>query len=215
MIDPKNPLSLQLKRHNLDWIYFLDLFGTLVFAISGVLTSIEKKFDLVGSIVIGFVTAIGGGTLRDILIGKFPVGWLIDRNYMLVIIVGCLLSYLFRSRILKWRKSMFIFDTIGIGLFTILGIKTSLSFGLSVEVCLIMGVVSAVFGGVIRDVLTNEIPLIFRKEIYATACLAGGVVYLLLVRTTGIEDLGIVISMLVVMIIRYFAVKRGWTLQLG
>lgn len=198
----------------MDWIYFLDLFGTLVFAISGVLTSIEKKFDLVGSIVIGFVTAIGGGTLRDMLIGRFPVGWLEDRNYILVIIMGCVISYLFRSRILKWRKSMFIFDTIGIGLFTILGIKTSLSFGLSIEVCLIMGVVSAVFGGVMRDVLTNEIPLIFRKEIYASACLVGGIVYLILMKMIGLEELGIGISMSVVMLVRYFAVKRGWTLRL-
>jgi len=198
----------------LDWIYFLDLFGTLVFAISGVLTSIEKKFDIVGSLVIGFVTAVGGGTLRDILIGKFPVSWLMDRNYILAVIMGCILSYLFKSKISKWRKSMFIFDTIGIGLFTILGIETSASLGLSSEVCLIMGVVSAVFGGVIRDVLTNEIPLIFRKEIYATACLAGGIVYLLLSRITNIEEIAIAISMLTVMLIRYFSVKRGWSLQL-
>ena len=123
------------------WIYFLDLFGTFVFAISGVLTSIEKKFDLVGSLIIGFVTAIGGGTIRDILIGRSPVGWLTDRNYFIVIIFGFIISYLFKSTILKWRKSMSFFDTIGIGLFTILGIQTTLSFNLSIEVCLIMGVV--------------------------------------------------------------------------
>lgn len=198
----------------MNWIYCLDLFGTMVFAISGVLTSIEKKFDLVGSLVIGFVTAIGGGTLRDILIGRTPVGWLTDRNYILVICLGFVLSYLFKNRIRRLRKSMFIFDTIGIGLFTILGIQTSFSFGLSIEVCLIMGVVSAVFGGVIRDVLTNEIPLIFRKEIYATACFAGGLVYLIMDHWSPIDELNIILSIMVVIVIRYFAVRRGWSLNL-
>ncbi len=195
------------------WIYFLDLFGTFVFAISGVLTSIEKKFDLVGSLIIGFVTAIGGGTIRDILIGRFPVGWLNDRNYFIAIIIAFIVSYLFKKTILKWRKSMLLFDTIGIGLFTILGIQTTLAFDLSVEVCLIMGVVSAVFGGVIRDVLTNEIPLIFRKEIYATACLAGGIIYLLLEQFSPYVEGNIILSILTVIFIRYMSLRKGWSLQ--
>ena len=85
----------------MDWIYFIDLFGTGVFAISGVLAAIQKKFDLVGSLIIGFVTAIGGGTLRDMLIGRFPVGWLNDRNYFLVIIIGYLIAYLFKKRVIN------------------------------------------------------------------------------------------------------------------
>ncbi len=195
------------------WIYFLDLFGTFVFAISGVLTSIERRFDIVGSLVIGFVTAIGGGTIRDVLIGKFPVGWLVDRNYILVILIAFFISYAFKSVIAKWRKGMFFFDTIGIGLFTILGIQTTRSFGLSIEICLIMGVVSAVFGGVIRDVLTNEVPLIFRKEIYATACFAGGIAYYLLEYVSQFDQLNILASMGVVMLIRYLSIKRGWSLN--
>ena len=98
----------------MDWIYFIDLFGTGVFAISGVLAAIQKKFDLVGSLIIGFVTAIGGGTLRDMLIGRFPVGWLNDRNYFLVIIIGYLIAYLFKEKVIRFRRSMFLFDTVGI-----------------------------------------------------------------------------------------------------
>ena len=197
----------------MSWIYFVDLFGTCVFAISGVLTAIQKKFDLVGTLIIGFVTAIGGGTIRDLLIGRFPVGWLNDRNYFVVILAGYLIAYIFKQNVLKFKRSMFLFDTIGIGLFTILGIQIGLAAHLNVEICLIMGIVSACFGGVIRDVLTNEIPLIFRKEIYATACLIGGVVYLLLLKISMFENLNIAASICTVIVIRYLSIKNGWSLN--
>lgn len=198
----------------MDWIYALDLFGTFVFAISGVLVAIDKRFDLVGSIIIGMVTAIGGGSLRDVLIGETPVGWMKDTNYLIVIILGVIVSYCFKSHILKLRRSMFLFDTIGIGLFTILGLQKTLSIGLSIPIALLMGVVSAVFGGVIRDVLTNEIPLIFRREIYATACLAGGVLFVILEHFNPNSVINMLIAMSSVFAIRYFAVKRKWSLQL-
>ncbi len=191
----------------------MDLFGTFVFAISGVITALQKKFDLVGTLVIGFITAIGGGTLRDILIGNFPVGWLKDRNYFLVIIAGCIIAYAFKQQVLRYKKSMFLFDTIGIALFTILGIETASAVGLNTEICIIMGVVSACFGGVIRDVLTNEIPLIFRNEIYATACFIGGVCYMLSYEVSSSRNLNILISIFVVLVIRFLSIKRGWTLN--
>lgn len=197
------------------WIYFVDLFGTMIFAISGVLTAMQKKFDLVGTLIIGFVTAIGGGTLRDVLIGRFPVGWLNDRNYFVVIFLGYIIAYVFKEYIIKLKKSMFIFDTIGIGLFTILGIQIALEKGLAIEACLLMGVISACFGGVTRDVLTNEIPLIFRKEIYATACFAGGIVYLVLGQISSLENANILASILVVIAIRYFSIRYTWSLNFG
>ncbi len=199
----------------MSWIYILDLLGTLVFAISGVLTAIDKKFDLVGSLIIGFVTAVGGGTIRDILIGRFPVGWLNDRNYFIVIIVGYLIVYLFQEKILRLKKSMFLFDTIGIGLFTILGIQISTSYGLNGEACLFMGVISACFGGVLRDVLTNEIPLIFRGEIYASACFFGGLVYYGLTMVSPNMSFNIISSIGAVIVLRYFAVKYNWTLNIS
>ena len=197
----------------MDWIYFVDLFGTAIFAISGVLTAIQKKFDLVGTLIIGFVTAVGGGTIRDLLIGKFPVGWLNDRNYLVVILVAYLIAYLFKKKIIKWKRSMFLFDTIGIGIFTILGIEIAIEYGLNVEYCIILGVISACFGGVIRDVLTNEIPLIFRKEIYATACFSGGVIYVILMRVSSFTNLNVFVSIATVILIRYFAIKNKWSLN--
>lgn len=199
----------------MDWIYALDLIGTMVFAISGVLTAIHKKFDVVGSLIIGLVTAVGGGTLRDILIGETPVGWMKDANYLWVIFLALVLGYTFRSSIKKFRKGMFLFDTIGIGLFTILGLQKTLGVGLSPIIAVMMGTVSAVFGGVIRDVLTGVVPLIFRAEIYATACIIGGFVFLLLETIFPNETVNVVVSMAVVFTIRFLAVKRKWSLNIN
>lgn len=198
----------------MDTIYILDIIGTLVFAISGVLTAIDSDFDVVGSSIIGMVTAVGGGTLRDVLIGQTPVGWMTDLNYLWTIIAALVLSYLFKNKILKLRKSMFFFDTIGIGLFTILGLQKTLLVGLELPIAVLMGIVSAVFGGIIRDVLTNKVPLIFRKEIYASACLAGALVYLGLSKISDNLLINMFVSMFTVVVIRYLAVKNNWSLKL-
>lgn len=194
------------------FIYAVDIIGTLVFAISGVLTAIEKKFDFVGAIVIGTVTAIGGGTIRDLLIGSTPVGWLKDTNYLFTIITAILICYFFHNGVKKLRKGLFVFDTIGIGLFTVLGVQKTLSLGLSPMVAVTMGVVSAVFGGIIRDILTNREPLIFRKEIYATACLAGASVYVLALNVVDNQNLCMSLGVGTVIIIRSLAVYFHWSL---
>jgi len=197
----------------MDWIYILNLAGVFVFAISGTLTAIDSDFDVVGAIIIGFITALGGGTLRDILIGETPVGWMQDALSLYAIVAAVLCSYLFKKSILKLRKGMFIFDTIGLGLFTILGLQKTLELGLSPLIAVIMGVVSAVFGGVIRDVLSNIVPLIFRTEIYASACVAGALVFLVLDGLRLPLELSMVVSMVVVFLIRYFAVRPKWALK--
>ena len=190
------------------WILFVDLFGTMVFAISGVITAIEKKFDLVGTLIIGFVTAIGGGTIRDILIGRLPVGWIVDINYIYAILLGYALAYTFKEKIIKLRKGMFLFDTIGIGLFTLIGINVGLNNELSKIVCLILGVVSACFGGVIRDMLCNEIPVIFRtKEVYATACILGGTSYFILILLPIDGAYAYIAAILIIIVTRLLAVK--------
>jgi uncharacterized membrane protein YeiH len=197
----------------MNWISYIDIIGVFLFAVSGVLTAIDNDFDVVGSAVIGFVTALGGGSLRDMLIGVAPVSWMHNTTYLWVILAAVICSYLFKRYILKLRKSLFFFDTIGIGLFTIIGIQKTLDVGLNPSIALIMGVVGAVFGGVIRDVLTNVVPLIFRQEIYASACLAGGVIFLLLLKTSDWIEFNMIISMLVVIVIRYLSVKRNWSLK--
>lgn len=193
-------------------IYWIGLFGTFVFAISGILTATEKRFDLVGAIVIGVVTALGGGTLRDLLIGATPVQWMLDTTSLWVILAALATCFFLTKHIQKLRRSFFMFDTIGIGLFTILGINKSLEFGLPPASALLMGIVSAVFGGIIRDVLSNEIPLIFRKEIYASACFAGGLFYLVLRHFDVNLNLNMVLSISMVIAIRGLSSRYGWTL---
>lgn len=197
----------------MSWIDYLDIIGVFLFAVSGVLTAIDNDFDVVGSAVIGFVTALGGGSLRDMLIGEAPVGWMLNPLYLWVILIAVICSYLFKGYILRLKKSMFLFDTIGIGLFTILGIEKTLNVGLDTPIALTMGVVGAVFGGVIRDVLTNIVPLIFRQEIYASACLAGGIIFIILSKISVWNEFNMIVSMLVVIIIRYLSVKRNWSLK--
>ena len=157
----------------MNYLYLLDLIGTGVFAISGALTAAEKKLDVFGIAAVAFITAVGGGTLRDVLIGSTPVSWMNDLTYLILIVVGFVIAISFKSYILNLRKTFFLFDTIGIGVFTVLGLEKSLEIGLHPVISVMMGMVSAVFGGVIRDIVCNEIPLIFRKEIYALACLIG------------------------------------------
>ncbi len=191
-------------------LYLIDILGTLVFAISGVLAAVEHKFDIVGAFMLGLVTAIGGGTLRDILIGATPVGWMTDLNYLACVILSIMLCYFLKASLKKMRKGLFLFDTIGIGIFTILGIQKTLAYELSPVIALLMGIVSAVFGGVIRDVLSNEVPLIFRKEVYASVCFLGGLLYLSLHYLGCNYELSIILPILLVVIIRVIAVKNDW-----
>ena len=149
----------------------------MAFAISGVLTAFNKKLDPFGVFIIAFVTAVGGGTLRDVLIGRTPVGWMRDLNYVYVIILGFIIAIIFRKKLDKFRKSLFLFDTIGLGVFTLIGLEKGIAIDLHPVICIALGTMTACFGGVIRDILCNEIPVIFRREIYATICIIGGIVF--------------------------------------
>ena len=185
----------------------IDILGTFAFAISGALVALDKKFDIFGVIIIAFVTAVGGGMLRDILINAHPINWIGDLNYLYTIFLAVIFTFLVKSKIAYLSKTMFLFDTIGISVFTLLGLQKGLSYELHPLVAVIMGMISAVFGGVLRDVLTNRVPLIFEKEIYASACLSGGVMYLILNHFMVEENINFIISALVVVIIRVVAVR--------
>jgi uncharacterized membrane protein YeiH len=188
-------------------VYVIDILGTFAFAISGALVALDKKFDIFGVIIIAFVTAVGGGMLRDVLINAHPINWIGDLNYLYTIFSAVLFTFLFKSKIAYLSKTMFLFDTIGISVFTLLGLQKGLSYELHPLVALIMGMISAVFGGVLRDVLTAKIPLIFEKEIYASACLVGGLTYLVLNYFKLDESINFMISAFVVIMIRAVAVK--------
>ena len=187
--------------------YTLDILGTIAFAISGVLAAIHKKMDPFGIFIIAFVTAVGGGTLRDILIGHTPVNWMRDMTFTYVILGATVFAVIVRNKINYLRTSLFLFDTIGIGLYTVVGIEKGLGAGLNPAICIALGTMSACFGGVIRDILCNEIPVIFRKEIYATACIIGGLSYFALNRLPMENDFVFVFAGLIVIAIRILAVK--------
>ncbi|UAM99937.1 trimeric intracellular cation channel family protein [Polaribacter litorisediminis] len=191
----------------MELIYVLDILGTFAFAVSGALVASDKKFDLFGVIIIAFVTAVGGGMLRDVLMNAHPINWIGDLNYLWTILFAVIATFLFKSKILPLSKTMFLFDTVGLSVFTLLGLQKGLSYDLHPVIALIMGMISAVFGGVLRDVLTNKVPLIFEKEIYASACLAGGITYLLLAFFEAPKDLNFIISASVIITIRLVSVK--------
>ncbi|NUN99773.1 MAG: trimeric intracellular cation channel family protein [Saprospiraceae bacterium] len=194
-------------------IDFFSFAGTFLFAVSGALAAMEKKLDVFGAFVIALATAVGGGTFRDLLIGKQPVVWLTNTWYLVLIVIAVPISHIFKGSFQKMRKSMFLFDSMGIGLFTILGLEKTLDAGLSPMAAVLMGAVSAVFGGVLRDILCNEIPIIFRKEIYATACIAGGILYLALESCLAQRSFNMLITVFFITLIRILAVKRRWRLE--
>jgi uncharacterized membrane protein YeiH len=180
------------------------------FAISGILTAADKDMDLLGGIFIAFITSFGGGTTRDLLL-NVEVEWLKSLSYISVVFAGAIIGIIFREKVKEMRRTFFIFDTIGLGLFAIYGIEKSLGLEQYPVVAIFLGVITASFGGVLRDVLCNEIPLVFRKEIYATAAIIGGVTYLLLTTFSSFTtEFNAISSALVIMIIRVLAVWRKW-----
>ncbi|MNX66781.1 hypothetical protein D3C86_978830 [compost metagenome] len=191
----------------------LDIIGTMAFAMSGALTAMSKKLDPFGVFIIAFVTAVGGGTLRDVLIGRTPVGWMLNLEYVYVIILGFLLAILFRKKFDRLRVSLFLFDTIGLGVFTLIGLEKGINIGLHPVICIALGTMTACFGGVIRDILCTEIPVIFRKEIYATICILGGIVFFVLKKLNLNNDILYLITSLVIITVRLMAVKFKWHLS--
>lgn len=196
----------------MDLILIFDYIGTMVFAISGTLTAAEKKFDIFGAMFCGFVTAIGGGTLRDIMLGDLPVSWIRSVDYFFVIVAGVIITVLLKKWVDKLRTTLFLFDTIGIAVFTLIGLKKALFLGIDAPLAVMMGLSSAVVGGIIRDTLCNEVPLIFHREIYATACIAGAAIYLILHFFNVPEFITESITVASIIAIRLLAVRYNLTI---
>ena len=184
----------------------LDLIGTFVFAISGIRLASRKQIDWFGAYIIGLVTAIGGGTARDVLLDTTPF-WMLDSKYFITTGVALLTTILFKDKLFKWGNTLFLFDAIGLGLFTIVGISKSVDAGFPFWVCILMGAITGSLGGVIRDVLLNEVPLLLRKDIYALACVTGGVVYFICIHFSVPITITELIAALIVMLVRLVAVK--------
>ncbi len=187
----------------------IEIIGTIAFAISGIRLAAAKRFDWFGAYVVGLVTAIGGGTLRDILLDAPPF-WMVNSWYVSVTGLSLLWVILFRKQLVRLNSTFFIFDTIGLGLFVVIGIQKTLMFGYPMWVAIIMGTITGALGGVIRDILINEVPLIFRKDVYATACIAGGLIYWLALETGMSPAVQQISCAMTVIIVRLLAAKYKW-----
>jgi len=195
-----------------DFIGFIDILGTFSFAVAGAFAAMEKKLDPFGVLIISFATAIGGGTIRDVLLGRLPVAWLTNSTAIWVIIIGAVSALFFSSWLKKFVRMLFYFDAIGLGLFTMVGIQTGIEHELGKGICIMLGTVTGCFGGVLRDVLLNNIPLIFQKEIYASASILGGVVFFLLISLQFPFSYAYIIGILIVFVVRVLAVRFSWSL---
>lgn len=188
----------------------LDLLGSLAFAISGASLAIKKRFDLFGVFVLAFVTAIGGGTIRDIMIGNTPVEWMSNTALIITIMVAAGAALLFNPYIHKMSYFVYLFDAIGLGLFTMAGIQKGIEWELNIFICISLGTISATFGGLIRDIITGEPPMLLtRKEIYAIASAIGGGGYFLM-RYLGVpNEINVPMAIAVVFFIRHLTYRYG------
>lgn len=193
------------------FLFIIEVIGTVAFAISGIRLAAAKHFDWFGAYTVGLVTAIGGGTVRDVLL-DIPVFWMQTWWYLAVTGLSLAFVILFRRSLLRRIHTLFLFDAIGLALFVMIGIEKTLATGYPMWVAIIMGMITGAFGGVVRDILINEEPLFFRKDIYATACIAGGFVYWMcsfISSSPMIEQLACATT---VITLRVLAVKYSWQL---
>jgi uncharacterized membrane protein YeiH len=197
-----------------NFITVIDILGTFSFAVSGAFAAMERRLDPLGVLIISFVTAIGGGTIRDVLLGDFPVAWLTNNTIAWVIATSTITAIFFSSTLKKFDKLLFLFDAAGLGLFTMIGIQKGLQHGLSTGICITLGTITGCFGGVLRDVLLNKVPLIFQKEIYASACIAGGILFFIMRKLQMADNPAYVAGILTTFIIRLLAVRFNWSLPL-
>lgn len=198
----------------IQFVDIIEFIGTFAFAISGIRLASAKKFDLFGAFVVGLVTAIGGGTLRDLLFVVVPF-WMDNSFYLWCTLFALIFVMIFHNHLIRLDSAFFAFDSIGLGLFVVVGAEKALNLGFDPWVAVIMGTITGSVGGVLRDVLINEIPLIFRKEIYALACVIGGIVFVALYNHSSLNLVVIEISTAaVVILVRFLSVKYHLSLPI-
>lgn len=191
----------------------IDYLGTFAFAISGLRLASEKQFDLFGAFIVGMATAVGGGTMRDVILGLSPF-WMTQWIYLVIVLLAVLAFLFLHKFISRISQTIFLFDTIGLGLFTVVGFQKTLDAGFPLYACNLMGMCTGAAGGVIRDILINEVPLIFRRDIYALACFVGGLLYSLAVVHQFSPITAQIGCALAVIVMRLLAVRYHWQLPL-
>lgn len=198
---------------NIQLVDIIEMMGTVAFAISGIRLASAKKFDWFGALVVGFVTAVGGGTLRDMLIGA-PIFWMQSSVYMWGTLLAFFIVMVFRKFLVHLNNTIFWFDCIGLGLFAVVGYEKAFVLDYPIWVCIFMGTITGVVGGIIRDVLINEVPIIFTQDLYAVACIAGGILFAILQYfNIGIDVIQIITAIFIV-VFRVIATKYHWRLPI-
>ena len=195
------------------FIYVLDLFGTMAFAVTGAFKAIEKKFDIVGIIILATITGLAGGTIRDIIIGKVPPNSIADPVYIAITVATGIVIFLLFSRLKKHWNLFLKFDAIGLGVFTIIGATFAYNiFGLNFLAIAFAGIVTAIGGGILRDVFVQDTPIIFVKELYASASLIGVVVFYFILVLDGSLYLATILGIIITTGLRMVAMKFNWNL---
>jgi uncharacterized membrane protein YeiH len=188
----------------------IELLGIIAFGVSGALSAMQKRLDVFGILVITFVTAIGGGTLRDMLIGSVPVAWILDLKAISILLLSYIASLFFNKYINRYNHILFWLDTAGLALFCVVAIDKGIAYHLHPMVCIALGTITGCFGGIIRDVLLNEIPYVFRSDVYASACIAGGITFFVLLQFIPDHNLLSILSGCVIALIRIGAKYLKW-----
>lgn len=195
-----------------NWLHYVDLAGVAVFAISGTLMAFKKHMDGFGVMVLASVTAIGGGTLRDMIL-NVPVFWLQDQSFFYAILIAAFVTIIW-LRITHWfpLRYLLIADAIGLAFFNVMGLQKALSLGTTPFIAIMLGVMTGVFGGLIRDVICREIPLVLKGELYATTCIAGGLLYVGCLYAGTSPNVGFVLGVVTTLLLRLLAIKFHWNL---
>lgn len=198
---------------NIQLVDIIEMMGTIAFAISGIRLASAKKFDWFGALVVGFVTAVGGGTLRDIFIDA-PIFWMQSSVYLWGTLLAFFIVMVFRKFLVHLNNTIFWFDCIGLGLFAVVGYEKAFVLNYPIWVCIFMGTITGVVGGILRDVLINEVPIIFTQDLYAVACIVGGILFAILQYFNIEIDIIQIITAIFIVVFRVIATKYHWRLPI-
>ena len=195
-------------------LYFFDLFGTFAFAVSGAILGIKKDMDIYGMFILAESVGVGGGTMRDVLLSRTPPFVLTDINYMIVIAAATLIVFFLNSKVIKEMpmKALNIADAVGLGVFTSIGANVAVECNVEWYGIIFFGVMTATAGGMIRDTLAGEVPFVLKKEVYASASIAGGILFIVLHRANIGMNINILITSVIVTLIRIIAIYKNWNL---
>ena len=195
------------------FIYVLDLFGTMAFAVTGAFKAIEHKADIVGIIILATITGVAGGTIRDVILGRELPNSLIDPSYVIITVVSAIVIFLLHSKMKKHWNVFLKFDAIGLGVFTVIGATFAYNmFGMNFLVIVLSGMLTAIGGGILRDVFVSQTPIVFVKELYASASFLGAAVFYIVILLTNDVYAGTISGLLLATGLRMVAMKYNWNL---